>query len=117
MEIGFFLAAILYPIFDFFAVFWFFWITLSVARISPPNSFGKVLFCVRVHIGTPLTTNGSTLYLDHLSVNYALRIAFILARVYSVVLSVVSAKRRLRIRPQVAKWPGLFFPLKRRANV
>ena len=35
---------IVYPIFDFFAVFWFFWITLSVAGISPPNSFGKVLF-------------------------------------------------------------------------
>ena len=35
---------ILYPIFDFFAVFWFFWITLSMARISPPNSFEKVLF-------------------------------------------------------------------------
>ena len=35
---------IVYPIFDFFAVFWFFWITLSVTRISPPNSFEKVLF-------------------------------------------------------------------------
>ena len=59
---------IVYPIFDFFAVFWFFWITLSVAPISPPNSFGKVLFWVRVHRDPPLTTNWSTLYLHHLSV-------------------------------------------------
>ena len=59
---------ILYPIFDFFAVFWFFWITLSVARISPQNSFGKVLFWVRVHRDPPLTTNGSAEGLDHLSV-------------------------------------------------
>ena len=44
---------IVYPIFNFFAVFLFFWITLSVARISPPNSFGKVLFWVRVHRDPP----------------------------------------------------------------
>ena len=59
---------ILYPIFDFFPVFWFFWITLSVARVSPPNSFGKVHFWVRVHRDPPLTTNGSAEGLDHLSV-------------------------------------------------
>ena len=59
---------IVYPIFDFFAVFWFFWITLSVACISPPNSFRKVLFWVRVHRDPLLTTNGSALYLEHLSV-------------------------------------------------
>ena len=62
---------ILYPIFDFFVVFWFFWITLSVARISPPKSFGKVLFWVRVHrdpAPPPLTTNESAEGLDHLSV-------------------------------------------------
>ena len=63
---------IVYPIFDFFAVFWFFWITLSVARISPPNSFGKVgaYFSELGSIGTPpLEYNGSrpTQYLDHLS--------------------------------------------------
>ena len=51
--------------FRFFAAFWFFWITLSVACISLPNSFGKVLFW---HRDPPLTTNGSTLNLDHLSV-------------------------------------------------
>ena len=44
---------IVYPILIFFPVFWFFWITLSVARISPPNSFGKVLFWVRVHRDPP----------------------------------------------------------------
>ena len=44
---------IVYPISDFYAVFWFFWITLSMARISPPNSFGKVLFWVRVHRDPP----------------------------------------------------------------
>ena len=59
---------IVYPIFDFFAVFWFFWITSSVARISTPNSFGKVLSWVRVHRDPPLTTNGSAERLDHLSV-------------------------------------------------
>ena len=58
-----------YPIFDFFfAVFWFFWITLSVAHISLPNSFGKVLFWVTIHRDPPLTTNGSAEGLDHLSV-------------------------------------------------
>ena len=38
---------IVYQIFDFVAFFFFFlflWVTLSVDRISPPNSFGKVLF-------------------------------------------------------------------------
>ena len=59
------------PIFDFFALFWFFWITLSVARISAQNSFRKVLFWVRVPRDPPLTTNGSQKYLDHLSVKYA----------------------------------------------
>ena len=59
---------IVYPIFNFFAVFWFFWITLSVTRISPPNLFEKVLFWVRVHRDPPLTTNGSAEGLDHLSV-------------------------------------------------
>ena len=59
---------ILYPIFDFFVVFWFFWITLSMAHISLPNSFGKALFWVRVHRDPPLTTNGSAESLDHLSV-------------------------------------------------
>ena len=49
---------IVYPIFDFFAVFWFFWITLSLARISPPNSFGKVLFWVRVHRDPPWPLTG-----------------------------------------------------------
>ena len=44
---------IVYPIFDFFAVFWFFWITLSVARISLPNSFRKILSELG-SIGTPL---------------------------------------------------------------
>ena len=41
--------------------------------ISPPNSFGKVLFWVRVHRDPPLTTNGSAEGLDHLSVNAAIR--------------------------------------------
>ena len=47
MEIGFFGRhfVTVYPIFDFFfAVFWFFLITLSVARISAQDLFGKVLF-------------------------------------------------------------------------
>ena len=43
---------IVYPIW-FFVVFRFFWITLTVARISPPNSFRKVLFWVRVHRDPP----------------------------------------------------------------
>ena len=60
---------IVYPIFDFFAVFWFFWITLSVARILPPNLFGKVLFWVRVHRDPPLTTNGSAEGLDHFTLD------------------------------------------------
>ena len=67
---------ILYPIFDFFPVFWFFWITLSVASISLPNSFGKVLFWVRVHRDPPLTTNGNAEGLDHLSVNCNFKISF-----------------------------------------
>ena len=54
--------------FRFFAVFWFFWITLSLARTSPPILFGKILFWVRVHRDPPLTTNGSAEGLDHLSV-------------------------------------------------
>ena len=60
---------IVYPIFDFFFLlyFGFFWITLSVARILPPNSFVKY-FSELGSIETPLTTIGSTLYLDHLSV-------------------------------------------------
>ena len=49
---------IVYPIFDFFVVFWFFWITLTVACISPPNSFGRVLFWVRVHRDPPWPLTG-----------------------------------------------------------
>ena len=49
---------IVYPIFYFFAVFWFFWITLSVACISLSNSFGKVLSWVRVHMDPPWPLTG-----------------------------------------------------------
>ena len=59
---------IVYPIFDIFCCIWFFWITLSVARISPPNSFGKELFWVRVHRDPPWPLTGVHYTLTILSV-------------------------------------------------
>ena len=56
--------------FSFFAAFRFFWITVPVTQISTQNSFWKVCFWCWVHMDPlPLTTNGHTEDLDHLSVN------------------------------------------------
>ena len=103
-----------YPIFDFLTVFWFFWITLSVAHIPLPNSFGKVLFWVRVHLGSPLTTNGSTLYLDHLSVKagYPGSITSPLCALYSfstpLSISLLLYHQRVHLLEGI---PTFFFPM------